>query len=385
MPAFPYENLHLDRMLSGFSTQLRNRPSIVNQLVTPITVNKQTDAWYRWENKAQFTASDDVRAPGARATRITGQKFLRDTYYCPDHALEIAITDEERAQADDPIRPEMENLMLLENQLEMARAERIIAMVNNANNYYKGFVASPNPTAGGGSQQWDEATADIVTQVREIRLAMHKKIFVEPNVVVVPYQVCRKLEDNTQIIERIKYVMPGFITEDLLASLWGMRVVVPETGIIGDFNPAADARTGSPEFKYQWRSPSNGSAPGPSSGSYLSAGDLFTTPSAFSDKDDNVLFAYVPQMASTKQVAFVYEFIWTGPDGAGQSTYRRRLDANFSDAIITRRFYNFYFGTIDEPAYFNMEPDSHGFGEKKSSGARLQSLAGMLLVNVTGA
>ena len=40
MPAYPYENLHLDRMLSGFSTQLRNRPSIVDQLVNPIVVEQ---------------------------------------------------------------------------------------------------------------------------------------------------------------------------------------------------------------------------------------------------------------------------------------------------------------------------------------------------------
>ena len=201
---------------------------------------------------------------------------------------------------------------------------------------------------------------------------MHKSIFVEPNVMVVPYQLCRKLEDNDQIINRIKYVMPGFFTEDLLASLWGMRVVVPETGIVGDLNPAADVRTGV-DFKYQWRTRKDPWTPYLRTGSDWKGGTLpAPVKPAPVDTEDIVLFAHMAPMASTKQVAFIYEFAWSGPDGAGQSTYRYRIDPNFSDAIITRRFYDFQFATIDETAYFNLEPDSHGYGTPIPGNAKFQ-------------
>ena len=106
MAIYPDHMLHYDQLLTNISTQLTNEPTWADALTTKIPVANKSDMYIRWENREQFQAVDDLRAPGSRAKEIFGTVFDRDSYDCQDHALGIRVTDEERAQADSPLDPD---------------------------------------------------------------------------------------------------------------------------------------------------------------------------------------------------------------------------------------------------------------------------------------
>ena len=72
MSIYPDHMLHYDQLLTNISTQLTNEPTWADALTTKIPVANKSDMYIRWENREQFQAVDDIRAPGSRAPRNLG-------------------------------------------------------------------------------------------------------------------------------------------------------------------------------------------------------------------------------------------------------------------------------------------------------------------------
>ena len=66
---------------------------------------KQSDKYYVFGNE-NWLPQSDLRAPAAVAGEIPGLARSIESYYAEEHALQIRVTDEERANADSPIRPD---------------------------------------------------------------------------------------------------------------------------------------------------------------------------------------------------------------------------------------------------------------------------------------
>jgi len=295
-------NVHIDQVLTNISLGWPNNGLVGEALFPSVGVRKQSDKYYVFGREAWLPETSDYRAPGSEANEIPGLQVSLDTYYAQEHALQIAVTDEERENSDSPLSPDRDGTELVTSKIMLGRELAMKNMVTTTTNYATGM----STTLSGTSQWSDYANSNPIGDFRTGQRAIHAKVFMEPNVAIIPYQVMSQLEDHPDIIERIKYSERAVLTPEIVAAVLGVqRVIVPGVGI----------GTGAP-----------GAA-----GNAITAGYLW-------GKD--VVMAWVPPRAGMRIPAFGYEFTWGFGGGNGQITDRWREDKRASDLIRVRRRYD---------------------------------------------
>lgn len=286
-------NVHIDQALTNISVGWPTEGLAGAALFPTVTVRKQSDKYYVFGREG-WLPEVDLRAPGTEANEISGAAVSLDTYYAQEHALQIAVTDEERENADSPLSPDRDGTNMVTSKIMLGRERTFQTLATTAANYATGHSV----TLSGTSQWNDYANSDPISDLRTAKLTIHSKIFTEPNVAVIPYQVMTKLEDHPDFLERIKYSERAVFSPELLSSVLGIqKVIVPGVGI----NSAVLGQTAS--LGYLW------------------------------GKD--VVVAYVPPSAGLKVPAYGYEFTW-----GSQAADRWREEKRKSDVIRVSRYYD---------------------------------------------
>ena len=235
-------NVHIDQALTNISVGWPTEGLAGAALFPSVTVRKQSDKYYIFGREG-WLPEVDLRAPGTEANEISGAAVSLDTYYAQEHALQIAVTDEERENADSPLSPDRDGTNIVTSKIMLGRERTFQTLATTAANYASGHSV----TLSGTSQWNDYANSDPISDLRTAKLTIHSKIFTEPNVAVIPYQVMTKLEYHPDFLERIKYSERAIFSPELLASVLGIeRVIVPGVGI----NSAVVGQTAS--LGYLW-------------------------------------------------------------------------------------------------------------------------------------
>lgn len=291
-------NVHVDQILTQISVGWPNEGLAGAALFPSVTVRKQSDKYYVFGREG-WLPEDDLRAPGTEANEITGAALSTDTYYAQEHSLQIAVTDEERANADSPLSPDRDGTNIVTSKIMLGRERKFQTLATTTANY-----ASGSSTTLSGTSQWnDYANSDPISDLRAAKIQVNSKIFQDPNVAIIPYQVMVKLEDHPDFLERVKYSERAIFSPELLASVLGFdRVIVPGVGI----NTANLGQTAS--LGYLW------------------------------GKD--VVVAYVPPSPGLKVPAYGYEFTWAASGSGTQYVDRWREEKRKSDVIRVCRYYD---------------------------------------------
>lgn len=292
-------NVHIDQALTNISVGYPNNGFVGDNLAPTVSVRKQSDLYYVFGREAwSVDPGGDLRAPGSVANEIPGMLVSTQPYFAKEHALQIAVTDEERENADSPFSPDRDGAELVTQKVLLGREIAIRDAVVTVSNY-----PAAHTTTLSGTAQWnDYVNSDPIGVVKTGIRQIHSQLFLRPNTAVIPWQVMTQLEDHPDFIERIKYSERGILTEDIIASLLGVgRVIVPQAGV-DNANPGQAASLG-----YLW------------------------------GKD--VLLAYVPPRAGLRIPAFMYEFNWSY-GGTVQFVDRWREIQRKSDIIRCQRRYD---------------------------------------------
>lgn len=293
-------DVHVDQVLTQISVGWPNNGLVGERLFPAVTVQKQSDKYYTFGREG-WLPEDDVRAPGAVAREVLGATVSTDTYFCVEHALSIAVTDEERKNADSPLSPDRDGTEIITSKLMLGRERIIQTMVTTAANY-----ASTNTVTLSGTDQWDDyANSDPIGDLRTGKRAIHSRIFLEPNTLLIPYTTMSILEDHPDFLERIKYSERAIFSPELLAAILGFgSVIVPGAGI--NTAPLGQAES----LAYLW--------------------------------GNDVVMAYVPARPGLKIPAFGYEFVLEG-----QVVDRWRENPRKSDIIRVSRCYDHKLTGVD--------------------------------------
>jgi len=302
------DNVHIDVVLTNISVAWPNSGFVGSNLFPVVPVRKQSDKYYIFGREAwQPEPAGDYRAPGSVANEIPGLNVSLDTYFAQEHSLQIAVTDEERENADSPLAPDRDGTELVTAKVMLAREIAMHSMVTTAANY-----AGSNTVTLSGTSQWSDYVnsnpiSDIRTGVRQI----HSELFMEPNLAIIPYQVMSILEDHPDFIERIKYSERGIITPEIIADVIGIQnVIVPGVGYNATANPGQAA-----SLSYLWGL--------------------------------DVLLAYVAPRPGLKMPSFAYEFVWGYGGGMPQVVERWREEPRKSDIVRVSRRYDLKFVAKD--------------------------------------
>jgi hypothetical protein len=299
--------VHMDRILTNISVAYPNGPFLGSVFFPSVNVRKQSDRYYIFGREAWgVVPGNDLRAPGAEANEIAGISVSTDTYFAVEHALQIAVTDEERENADSPLQPLTDGTELVTAQLLLARELAIKTLLTTAANYATGLSVTLSGTA-----QWnDYVNSNPIDDVRAARTAIYKQIFMEPTDMAIPYEVMAVLENHPDFIERIKYSERGILTPELISNFFGGMRIHTAGAAYNSANPGQTAALG-----FIW------------------------------GKD--VFMAWVPPRAGLKTPAFGYEFVWGYGGGTPMVTERWREDRRVSDVVRVRRRYDLKFVSQD--------------------------------------
>lgn len=291
--------VHIDKILTQISVAWPNNGLVGENLFPVVPVQKQSDKYYVFGREG-WSVENDLRAPGTVANEVPGLALSSDTYYAQEHALQIPVTDEERSNADSPLAPDRDATEMVTSKIMLSREVAMFNKVTTIGNYASGMS-----TTLSGALTWKAAnynTSFPITDLRNGKTAINARIFMDPNTVIVPYQVMTALEDHPAFLTRIQYSERAIFSPELLAAILGIpKWVVPGVGI-NNANIGQAASLG-----YLW--------------------------------GQNVVMAYVPPRAGLKIPAFGYEFQWTG-NGGGQVVDRWREEPRRSDLIRVRRDYD---------------------------------------------
>lgn len=294
------DNVHVDEVLTQISVAWPNEGFVGERLFPVVNVRKQSDKYYVFGRESWVPEATDIRAPGTEANEIPGLAVSTDTYYAQEHSLQIAVTDEERQNADSPLSPDRDGTELVTSKVLLGRELAMRDLVTVAANY---APTMSRTYVDGSSSQWNNATTSTpIADIRRAKRAMHAGVFLEPNVAVIPYRVMSALEDHDDLIDRIKYSERAILTPDLIAALLGLsNVIVPGAGYSAT-NPGQAI-----SLSYIW--------------------------------DDDVILAYVPPRPGLKIPAFAYEFNWGYGGNTPQVVDRWREMKRKCDIVrVSRRY-----------------------------------------------
>jgi hypothetical protein len=132
--------------------------------------------------------------------------------------------------------------------------------------------------------QWNDTASDPIRDVQAWLIDYRLLTGYTPNVMVIGAEVMRQLKNHPDLIDRIKYTQRGVVTEDLIASLFGIpKLVVSYASKVTNEVRINDAVAQDAAASYEF---------------------LADTKSA--------LLAYTPDSPSLLTPASGYTFVWNG-------------------------------------------------------------------------
>lgn len=296
------QKVHVDKMLTNISIGYTNEQYISDQIFKPVTVAKQSDK-YPVFGMDRFRQHADLRAPGTESNEINWT-MSNDQFYTDGHALRTTIADEEKQNADDIFDLETEGTELVSEGIMLNREVDAANLVMDPTNYHNDLTLTMGT---GGTFKWsDYENSNPVMDIHKAKEKLHKKSGIRPNTLIMSEQVMNVLKMHPALLDIIKYVQKGIVTEDLMKTAFGVdNILVGSALKSGVMNPGQVAANGVHQgfdnLDYIW--------------------------------GNSVVLAYIAPRPGKKQLSLGYEFQWN-KDGAGAVQVRKWYETGRRATVI---------------------------------------------------
>lgn len=230
MPQPTQRNVHVNRPLTNISIAFMNsREDFIADKVFPIVpVSKQSDLYYIYDKAQWFRTDAQKRGPGQESAG-SGYKMSTGQYFAHVWALHKDVSDQERANTDDPLDADRDATEFVMEQMLLRREKEFV------DNFFKTgiWIGSSTGSDVTPAALWD-VVSDPIKDVRAQARAMKRKTGRKPNTLIVSGEVDDALRDNAAVLDRISGgALPGnpaLVTPQLLAMAFGVeRYIVAES------------------------------------------------------------------------------------------------------------------------------------------------------------
>lgn len=238
MPQPTRGDVHVNKPLTNLSIAYIQKPNdfIADKAFPIVPVMKQSDRYFSYTKDYWFRTGSQKRAPGAESA---GGGFAIDNtpnYFCDVWAFHKDVDDQTRANADEPINLDRDATRFV-TQNHLLRKEIIFK-----SQYMKTGVWGTDYTP---STLWSASGSDPVRDIDVKKSLVKSTTAYVPNVMIVTDDVLQILKSNASILDRIKYTQRGLVTEELLASLFGVEKFLVASAVL---NSAKEGQTASMDF-----------------------------------------------------------------------------------------------------------------------------------------
>lgn len=220
-----YGNLQVDTFLTNYSESwFQDQQNFISSAAsTLIPVNTQGGIYLKYP-KSYFLRDEMEPRPHGGAPVQVSYGVERASYAVDEYALEHFIDDRNRAQVNVPsINLDMNATRLLTSKA-MLRRDRLWSTT-----FFKTGVWSTDYTGVGASPtgnqflQWNQSGSDPMAVILRAKTSVMLSTGKAPNTMVVGANVHNWLLQSPVILDRIKYTERGIVTNELLASLFGVE------------------------------------------------------------------------------------------------------------------------------------------------------------------
>lgn len=237
------QTAHIDRALTNTSVAyMQDATAFISQNVFPvIPVKRKSDIYYIY-NKGDFMR-DEAKVRGA-ASESAGSDYgveASDPYFCRKHAFHTDVSPEDRANYDEPLNADLDATDFVTQKMLIRRE------VEWASKFFKAGIwgtdvagIASSPVANTSAVFWNLPTSTPIEDVTNASVTMASTTGYKPNTLVLSPFVLTALKNHEDILDRIKYTEKGIVTEDLLATLFGVEHVYVAWGVV---NNAAKGET----------------------------------------------------------------------------------------------------------------------------------------------
>jgi hypothetical protein len=322
MPLQPSRSdLHVNRPLTVISVaNIQDEKAFIADKVFPIVpVQKQSDRYFVYLPDFWFKTGAAKRAPASESVGTGYRVDNTPSYFADTWAVHHDIPDEDRSNADDPLLPDEDATAFVTRQLLLRREKQFVSQFMTTG-VWQGYQSSPGVTADfapnvNGAGYWDSSTSNPLLDIDNIRAQVEQQTGYMPNTLVVTRNAYYALRNHPVVLDRIKYTQRGLVTEDLLASLFGVDKFLISAAVI---NTAQEGQV--------------------MANSFLAS--------------NSFLLTYAPPAPGLRTPSGGYIFSWVGRFGAGA----------FGNRIKKYRMEHLDADRIEGEMAFAMQPVSKGMG-----------------------
>lgn len=217
-------DVHVDRPLTEISVAyIQSTDKYVADKVFPVLpVNKQSDRYFVYDRGDWLRDEAEERAASSESAGSGWALDNTPSYYAPVVALHKDIDDQIRDNSDAPLDMDRDATEFCTQKMLIKR-DKMFASAYFKTGIWTGSTTGSDITP---STPWDAPGSDPVDDIQEQQERSGELTTYLPNVLLITAQVFRAFKSNAAILDRIKYTERGIVTEDLLASIFGVDKVV---------------------------------------------------------------------------------------------------------------------------------------------------------------
>lgn len=229
MPQPNLSDVHVDAILTNISVAyLQKQENFIADKVFPvIPVDKKSDKYFVYTKNDWFRDEAQRRADSTESAG-SGYNLTTGTYSADVFAFHKDVGDQTVANADAPLNPLREATEFVTHRLLLRKELQFVSDFFTTGVWGTDVAGVAGTPTTGQTKQWsDYASSDPINDIEEAKSDILSNTGMEPNTLVLGYEVFRQLKNHPDLVDRIKYTSSQTITTDMLAAMFDIpRVMV---------------------------------------------------------------------------------------------------------------------------------------------------------------
>lgn len=251
MPNPTGSSMHINTYLGNVSVAYLNADTsfAAAQVFPYVDVQKQTGVFATYDRGDMLRSGMQKRGPFDRAAE-NGFRVSSDSYSCDVYAEAMRVSDQVRANADDPFRPDEDAAVFLTQQRLIKQEEDFVSNFFTTGKW-TGSTTATDLSAGdsGYTAAWTDASSTPIEDIDAQNDTIEGKTGARANVLVVNRKGWSALRNHPDIMDRIKHAAgpgnPAMATRQAVASLMELDRIVVTSAVKNTADEGATASVSS--------------------------------------------------------------------------------------------------------------------------------------------
>lgn len=219
MPQPTQQNVHVDAVLSNISVAyIPNQSMFIAAKAFPqVPVEHQTDKFWKYTKDDWFRDEAKRRADASESSG-SGYNLSTDSYACDVFAHHKDIGDKTMANADKGLNLHEDATRFVTTRLLLRQELQFVTDAFGTGIWGTDITGVANNPSATQRVYWsDYANSDPIEDVEDGKEAILKLTGYMPNVLIIGYQVWRKLKNHPLFVDRVKYTNSEALTKEIIA------------------------------------------------------------------------------------------------------------------------------------------------------------------------